>query len=325
MCSGVSATPKALLQFGAFLPRGVSIELHGNANDVKQPAVTIKHVEVSIVDQGFAAGLIQPVVPDRITGHTVAIIGSGPAGLAAAQQLTRAGHTVVVYEREGRLGGLLRYGLSDFKLGKHHIVRLLEQLRTEGTRFETSVEIGRDFSLAELRSSFDAVIVGRTIWCPRVVSRQGSGRSAPTPTANTSSSSVAATPARAVWVRPCDRPLHRSPPWRSETKHQRSETAFWPMLPRIFELQSCHEGVRVIGIDVAATQFIDGRRVPTPGIEHRPDADLVLLAGDAGRGQSLIVWAIAAGRSVAAAVDRFPTGSSRLPESVNPHDTAFKC
>ncbi|MGO2985845.1 MAG: FAD-dependent oxidoreductase, partial [Brevibacterium aurantiacum] len=85
---------------------------------INQPAVTIKQVEVTIVDQGFAAGLIQPAIPDRITGHTVAVIGSGPTGLAAAQQLTRAGHTVVVHERDDRLGGLLRYGIPDFKLEK---------------------------------------------------------------------------------------------------------------------------------------------------------------------------------------------------------------
>jgi glutamate synthase (NADPH/NADH) small chain len=96
---------------------------------INQPAVTIKQVEVSIVDQGFAAGLITPEVPERITGHTVAVIGSGPAGLACAQQLTRAGHTVVVYERDDRLGGLLRYGIPDFKLEKHHIDRRIEQMR----------------------------------------------------------------------------------------------------------------------------------------------------------------------------------------------------
>src|SRR5699024_12613618 len=99
-----------------------------------------------------------PEVPERITGHTVAVIGSCPAGLACAQQLTRAGHTVVVYERDDRLGGLLRYGIPDFKLEKHHIDRRIVQMRAEGTRFATSVEIGSCTGLEDLQASFEADI-----------------------------------------------------------------------------------------------------------------------------------------------------------------------
>ena len=109
---------------------------------INQPAVTIKQVEVSIIDQAFQNGWVQPHPPERLTGKTVAVVGSGPAGLAAAQQLTRAGHTVAVYERDDRIGGLLRYGIPDFKMEKEVLERRLAQMEAEGTRFRTGVSVG---------------------------------------------------------------------------------------------------------------------------------------------------------------------------------------
>ncbi|MFC9095579.1 MULTISPECIES: glutamate synthase subunit beta [unclassified Streptomyces] len=133
---------------------------------INQPAVTIKNVEVAIADRAWQEGFAPPRPPDRLSGRTVAVVGSGPAGLAAAQQLTRAGHTVAVYERADRVGGLLRYGIPAFKMEKRHLNRRLEQMRAEGTKFRTSTVVGRDIGAAELRARYDAVVLatGATAW-----------------------------------------------------------------------------------------------------------------------------------------------------------------
>jgi glutamate synthase (NADPH/NADH) small chain len=134
---------------------------------INQPAVTIKEVEVSIIDRAFDSDWVVPHAPERLTGKTVAIVGSGPAGLAAAQQLTRAGHTVAVFERDDKIGGLLRYGIPDFKMEKHHIDRRLAQMETEGTRFRPGVNIGVDITWEQLRSRYDAVLIATGAPKPR--------------------------------------------------------------------------------------------------------------------------------------------------------------
>jgi glutamate synthase (NADPH/NADH) small chain len=134
---------------------------------ISQPAVTIKEIEVSIVEEAFNRNLVLPHAPERLSGKTVAVVGSGPAGLAAAQQLTRAGHTVAVFEREQRLGGLLRYGIPDFKLEKQFIDRRIAQMEAEGTRFRVGQNIGVDITWEELRSRYDAVLVATGANTPR--------------------------------------------------------------------------------------------------------------------------------------------------------------
>ena len=118
---------------------------------INDDPVTIKQVEVAIIDRAWDDGWVAPQPPERLTGKTVAVVGSGPAGLAAAQQLTRAGHTVAVYERADRIGGLLRYGIPEFKMEKRHLDRRLAQMEAEGTRFRTGVDVGVDITGDELR------------------------------------------------------------------------------------------------------------------------------------------------------------------------------
>jgi glutamate synthase (NADPH) small chain len=134
---------------------------------INQPAVTIKQVEVSIIDRAFANDIVTPEAPDRLSGKTVAVVGSGPAGLATAQQLTRAGHTVAVYERADAPGGLLRYGIPEFKMEKSVLDRRISQMKSEGTRFRTGVEVGRTLTGADLRKRFDAVVVAIGATVPR--------------------------------------------------------------------------------------------------------------------------------------------------------------
>jgi glutamate synthase (NADPH/NADH) small chain len=129
--------------------------------------VTIKQVEVEIADRAIASGWAAPEPPATLTGRSVAVVGSGPAGLAAAQQLTRAGHTVTVYERAEAPGGLLRFGIPEFKLEKRHLDRRLDQMRAEGTRFACGIDAGRDVTAAELRAGHDAVVLAGGATIPR--------------------------------------------------------------------------------------------------------------------------------------------------------------
>ena len=126
---------------------------------INEPAVAIKLIERSIIDYAFEQGWIKPEPPEARTGKRVAVVGSGPAGMAAAQQLNRAGHTVVVYEKSDRVGGLLRYGIPDFKMEKHHIDRRVEQLEAEGVEFVVNAHVGVTVPVEELRAKFDAVMV----------------------------------------------------------------------------------------------------------------------------------------------------------------------
>ena len=374
---------------------------------INQPAVTIKQIEVSIIDEAAAKGWVEPQPPERLTGKTVAVVGSGPAGLAAAQQLTRAGHTVAVFERDDRIGGLLRYGIPDFKMEKSVLDARLRQMQEEGTRFRAGVEIGVDISWEDLRARYDAVVLATGSTVPRdlpIPGRDLDGIHFAMEYLVESNKAVAGDPVphqisaqgKHVVVigggdtgADCIGTAHRQgalsvtnlaigrQPSTGRPEHQP-----WPMMPTVFEVQSAHEegGERVFlastveflaneagevrALRVAETEYVDGRRVPRSGTEREIPADLVLIAmgftgpeaeaiggddrpqttdrgvyarddeyatttpgvfvaGDAGRGQSLIVWAIAEGRAAAASVDRYLMGRTVLPSPVRPTDVAL--
>ena len=141
---------------------------------INQPAVTIKQIEVTTIEEAFGRGDVPPQIPDRLTGKTVAVVGSGPAGLAAAQQLTRAGHTVAVYERADAPGGLLRYGIPEFKMEKRILDRRIQQMKSEGTRFRSGVAIGDEITGQQLRDRYDAVVLAIGATVPRALPVPGS-------------------------------------------------------------------------------------------------------------------------------------------------------
>jgi glutamate synthase (NADPH/NADH) small chain len=368
---------------------------------INQPAVTIKQVEVSIVDTAFDNGWVTPKPPDRLTGKTVAVVGSGPAGLAAAQQLTRAGHTVAVYERADRVGGLLRYGIPEFKMEKRHLDRRLAQMEAEGTRFRPGVDVGHDVTGHQLRERYDAVVlaVGATAWRDLdIPGRDLDGVMQAMqylPPANRAAlgeefTGVSAEGKDVIIIgggdtgADCLGTAHRQGA-RSVTQleimprpsDERPAAQPWPTYPMTYRVSSAHEegGDRLYSVSTQAfleddegrvralrlveVEFVDGRFTPVEGSEREIPAQLVLLAmgfvgpergplveqlgveldqrgtvrrdaefmasipgvfvaGDAGRGQSLIVWAIAEGRSCAAAVDRWLTGGTVLPAPIAP-------
>jgi glutamate synthase (NADPH) small chain len=368
---------------------------------INQPPVTIKQVEVTIIDTAFENGWVTPKPPDRLTGKTVAVVGSGPAGLAVAQQLTRAGHTVAVYERADRVGGLLRYGIPEFKMEKRHLDLRLDQMEAEGTRFRTGVDVGHDVTGHQLRERYDAVVlaVGATAWRDLdVPGRDLDGvlqAMQYLPPANRAAAGeeftgVSAQGKDVIIIgggdtgADCLGTTHRQGA-RSVTQleimprpsDERPPSQPWPTYPMVYRVSSAHEegGDRLYSVSTQAflgddegrlralklveVQFTDGRFTPVEGSEREIPAQLVLLAmgfvgpergplveqlgveldqrgnirrdedymasvpgvfvaGDAGRGQSLIVWAIAEGRSCAAAVDRWLTGGTVLPAPIAP-------
>jgi glutamate synthase (NADPH) small chain len=366
--------------------------------------VTIKSIERAIVDRGWAEGWIIPEPPKSRTGKNVAVVGSGPAGLAAAQQLNRAGHTVTVFERDDTIGGLMVYGIPDFKFAKERVARRVEQLRAEGVAFETGVEIGRGISLEKLRADFDAVCLAMGAQKPREVplpgrdlrgiqlamdfltreNRRQAGRFVSEPCearrknvvvlgGGDTGADCVATANRQGARQVVQLSINRQPPT------ERSDDNPWPEQPLIYKKTYAQEEAgteefafntvafgdadgdgHVDHLEVERVEWIhdvNGRRQDKIVIETGlripaelvliaigfagPQADLftatgieltaqgafktgdtmmtnlpgVFAAGDARRGQSIVVWAIAEGRDAGRHIDAWLMGSSRLPAS----------
>jgi glutamate synthase (NADPH/NADH) small chain len=374
---------------------------------INDDPVTIKQVEVSIIDRAFDEGWVTPQLPERQTNRRIAVVGSGPAGLAAAQQLTRAGHEVTVYERADRIGGLLVYGIPEFKMEKRHVTTRLAQMEAEGTRFVTGVDVGRDLSVEDLRAGHDAVLLAMGATVPRDLPAPGRELTGIYPAmdylvpsnrvqlGDLEQSPINANGKHVVIIgggdtgADCLGTAHRQGAASvvqleimPRPSDERPSATPWPTWPLIYRTSSAHEegGDRVFSVNTERfegdgdgnvralvlheVEMVDGKFQKVEGSEREIPADLVFLAmgftgvdpgglldglgvdvdqrgnvvrdgewrttapdvfvaGDAGRGQSLIVWAIAEGRACAAAVDAHLTGESSLPAPVLPTTRAL--
>ncbi|GAA2246169.1 glutamate synthase subunit beta [Rarobacter faecitabidus] len=369
---------------------------------ITDPAVTIRNIELTIAEEAFARGVIQAQPAQAHSAKRVAVVGSGPAGLAAAQQLTRSGHSVAVFEKADAPGGLLRYGIPEFKMSAAVVDRRVEQMRQEGTAFHLGVDVGVDVTPDELRDRFDAVIIAAGSTVPRDMQVPGRdlrgviqamdylvpatrrvhglpneelwdarGQRVVVIGGGDTGSDCVGTAVRQGAASITQLEIMPKPP-KSRAAHQP-----WPVHPQVYKVTSSHQeggerlyrlatsafestdGERVSGVVLDEVAFADGRFAPTSADALRLDADLVILAmgfvgvpadefarwglpvdergrierdeafttcqegvfvaGDAGRGQSLIVWAIAEGRSVAAAVDEYLSGDTQLHRPITAH------
>ena len=369
---------------------------------INRDAVTIKQVELRTIEEAFASGDVKPLAPDRLTGKTVAVIGSGPAGLAAAQQLTRAGHTVVVYERADKIGGLMRYGIPEFKMEKHILDRRLEQMEKEGTRFRPGVDVGGELTGSALRKKYDAIVlaIGATQWRDLPIkgrelkgvyqameflpwgNKQALGE-VEVPGINVEGKHVVILGGGDTGADCLGTSIRQGAASITQLEimprptQERPSSQPWPTYPMIYRVSSAHEEKdnRIFSVSteeflgdshgnlralkIVETIFVNGKFESVPGTEKEIPADFVFLAmgftgpersellnqlevnldergniqrdadfaanedgvfvtGDAGRGQSLIVWAIAEGRSAASAVDKYLTGDTQLPSPIEP-------
>ncbi|MBT0565200.1 glutamate synthase subunit beta [Williamsia sp. CHRR-6] len=369
-------------------------------------AVTIKRIEKTIAEMSWDAGHIKPEVAAHQSGKSVAVVGSGPAGLAAAQQLTRAGHQVTVYERDDRLGGLLRYGIPEYKLQKSDIDRRIGQMQDEGTRFRTGCEVGVDVTVAQLRDAHDAVVLALGALDARdnpvpgrdlagihlamehlvAANRECEGDGPSTITAagkhvviigggdtgadclgtahRQGAASVTQLDYNPALPTERDDALSPWPTWplvmRSSSSHDEGGQRRHQVAVQRFRGDSTGQVSHLVLAEVEVVRADDGGRSIRPvgpefeipcdmalfaigfeGVEPstllddlgltrgsrgtigcsadwHTDAEGVFVCGDAHRGASLVVWAIAEGRSAARGVDEYLMGSSDLPAPVHP-------